>query len=181
MDLDALLKKSESLHALAAEDPGNKRARRARPEDDGTAYFPTIANALYNIWHQLHAKKDVAARVDVARVEVEVRVGHVVLEHVRRWKARSARKTVVLVPDSGARGDMQLTFKAGVDEIYAEHLRRVLAPDKFAVEQRPVQRLRCDAGGTRWEVDGHGHAIASSSSGSGGGGGGGGGSGGLGG
>ena len=153
-DIERLLKSQDSLQAVAAADSSqNKRAvKRFRPEDEGTHFFPTIADALYNIWHQLSSNKDVK-RIDIARVEVEIRIGHVLMEQCRRWKAQTSKKLVCLVPD-GRRTDLGLSFKAGVDEIYVEHLKRVLGGDKFSVEQKPLQKLRCDVtGGHRWEVD----------------------------
>ena len=153
-DFERLMKSQDSLHAAAAADSSqNKRTvKRYRPEDDGTPFFVTIADALYNIWLKLSLNED-TKRIDIARVEVEVRIGHVLMEQCRRWKAQTSKKHVCLVPE-GRRTDLGLSFKAGVDEIYVEHLKRVLGVDKFSVEQKPLQKLRCDVtGGHRWEVD----------------------------
>lgn len=51
-----------------------------------------------------------------------------------------------------------LTF-TGVDEIFVEHVKRVFSADKFTVEQKPTQRLRCTTNGPRWEVDSLGKDV----------------------
>ena len=153
-DFDRLLKAQDSLQAVAAADSSqNKRnVKRYRTEDEGTPFWETIADALYGIWLKLSSNEE-TKRIDIARVEVEVRIGHVLMEQCRRWKAQTSNKKVLVVPE-GRRTDLGLSFKAGVDEIYVEHLKRVLGMDKFSMEQKPLQKLRCDVtGGHRWEVD----------------------------
>lgn len=47
----------------------------------------------------------------------------------------------------------KFSILTGVDEIFVEHVKRVFSADKFTVEQKPTQRLRCTTNGPRWEVD----------------------------
>ena len=54
-----------------------------------------------------------------------------------------------------------LSILTGVDEIFVEHVKRVFSADKFTVEQKPTQRLRCTTNGPRWEVDSTGMRVAS--------------------
>ena len=45
----------------------------------------------------------------------------------------------------------------GVDEIFVEHIKRVLINENFKVEQKPTQRQRSTDSGQRWEVDEKGY------------------------
>ena len=40
-----------------------------------------------------------------------------------------------------------------MDEIFVEHIKRVLINENFKVEQKPTQRQRSTDSGQRWEVD----------------------------
>jgi hypothetical protein len=90
--------------------------------------------------------------IDLSKVEVEVRVGMIIAED-RRWRAQIPRKIIYPVSEQ-RRIESGLEFKAGVDEIFVEHLKKVLSSDRFTCTQLPPQRLRSDQRtGKRWEVD----------------------------
>lgn len=148
MDLEDLLKKSGELQALAAQDPHKRKKQRS--QDEGEPFFPVLHYSLHKIWETVQS---ISPPLDISRVEVEVRVGHILIEKIKRWKAQINKKNAMVVQEAQL-GSWGLSFKAGVDDIYVEHLKRVLISDRFSVEQKPVQRLRIEQSGThRWEVD----------------------------
>ena len=52
-------------------------------------------------------------------------------------------------------------MSTGVDEIFVEHIKRVLTGDQFRMEQKPTQRMRSTDNGPRWEVDDKGNVVLS--------------------
>ena len=155
---DDLLKKSGSLQASAASQDADRPAKKSKNDDSEAPFIESIANSLFYIWGTVNRNPNTSALpIDIARVEVEVRVGHIVRDY-RRWKSQCSRKRVCLMTNQ-QRAQEKLSFKAGIDEIFVSHLRRILTNDRFSEETKPVQRLRLLEGGSRWEIDSNGDVL----------------------
>ena len=84
-----------------------------------------------------------------------------VVKDERRWRETMTHfsEHKVLVPQEDQKRSQELGFRVGVDEIFAEHLKAMLAKIGFTGTSEPEQRLRLDNHGNRWTVDASGAAT----------------------
>ena len=89
---------------------------------------------------------------------MEVRVG-MITESSSRWKARTSGRDATIVDDI-SRSSRNLLFKAGIDEIFNNSLQKKLSSSPiFQCTKQPLQILRFDNEGNRWEIDSNGVDI----------------------
>lgn len=88
----------------------------------------------------------------------QVRFGMIISGN-RRWKKRSGGKEAILVDDAVRTFD-QLLFKPGIDGAFEIKLRKkLLSNGMFECSEQPLQILRFDNLGHRWEVDCKGEVV----------------------
>jgi hypothetical protein len=161
MDINELASKQEKIRGLAGDNSSNRAVKKQRIGNEGSPFYETIATSLFEIWKKIRHDVNTTKSIDVSKVEIEIRVGHL-LSDCRRWKSQSSRKQICCISDS-QRADLGLNFKSGVDEIYVEHIKRILTTDKFDIVQKPSERLRCTPDGKRWQVDSNGSILMAES------------------
>ena len=76
-----------------------------------------------------------------------------IVDSYRRWKSKATQKTVTVVNRANDQHN-NLRFRAGIDAIYAQHLKAKLTPAVFRATTMPLQVLRSDGSSDRrWQVD----------------------------
>ena len=90
--MEELLRKQEKTRESAA-DQGRDRAPKRLRTDNETPFYETVATSLFEVWKLVRADASCAKNIDVAKVEIEVRVGHIVADF-RRWKSQCSRKSI---------------------------------------------------------------------------------------
>jgi hypothetical protein len=156
MDIDILVSKQKKIGELAT-DSDSRGTKKQRIGNEGSPFYETIATSLFEIWKKIRNDVNTSKSIDISKVEIEIRVGHLLSES-RRWKSQTSRKLICCISDS-QRADLCLNFKSGVDETYVEHIKRILTSDKFDIVQKPSERLRCTPDGIRWQVDNNGNVL----------------------
>jgi len=122
-------------------------AKRRKTEN----VFPSAAALnqilLESIWNAYQAAKGESGSVGV--IEVEARIGMLKPNEKRRWTdvQTSTDASCILITDT-IRDHYHLQFEPGIDEHLIGHMSKVLGPG----EVKPVQRVRLNAKGMRWEV-----------------------------
>ena len=91
-DMEELLRKQEKTRESAA-DQGRERAPKRLRTDNETPFYETVATSLFEVWKLVRADAANAKKIDIANVEIEVRVGHIVADF-RRWKSQCTRKSI---------------------------------------------------------------------------------------
>lgn len=139
------------LAAKSSSRPTGPAPKRMRTEANTLQLYQTLGETL------LHMRKWVrsnGAGVGV-NIEIEIRIGMIVIKNDRRWKETATQfmDCRVLIPTTEMKQGMNLEFKSGVDEIYAEHLKGVLIERGFTSTTEPTQKLRLDNQGNRWLVN----------------------------
>ena len=92
MDFDDLLRKQERTRESAG-DQGRDRAPKRQRTDNETPFYETIATSLFEIWKKVRADVAGSKNIDIVKIEIEIRVGHIVAEF-RRWKSQCSRKQI---------------------------------------------------------------------------------------
>jgi hypothetical protein len=92
MDFDDLLRKQERTRESAG-DQGRDRAPKRQRTDNETPFYETIATSLFEIWKKVRADVAGPKNIDIVKIEIEIRVGHIVAEF-RRWKSQCSRKQI---------------------------------------------------------------------------------------
>ena len=107
-----------------------------------------------------------AGGISSSAVEVEVRVGQLIIKNERRWKETMSQHVEprVIAPTAEQKQAQEVEFKSGIDEIFAEHLKSILASKGFVGTVEPEQRLRLDKNGNRWLVNAAGVTMGKSES-----------------
>lgn len=90
--MEELLRKQEKTRESAA-DQGRDRAPKRLRTDNETPFYETVATSLFEVWKLVRADASGAKNIDIAKVEIEVRVGHIVADF-RRWKSQCSRKSI---------------------------------------------------------------------------------------
>jgi hypothetical protein len=90
--MEELLRKQEKTRESAA-DQGRDRAPKRLRTDNETPFYETVATSLFEVWKLVRADAIGAKNINIAKVEIEVRVGHIVADF-RRWKAQCSRKSI---------------------------------------------------------------------------------------
>ena len=140
---------------------GPPSSKRMRTEFLPLQLFQTLGENLLGI--RKYARSMAAnGSLDVKQIEVEVRVGMLIFKRERRWKETMEHLTqpCVLSPTPELKSSLDLEFKSGVDEIYAEHLKYLLAEKGFVGTSETIQKLRVDSNGNRWQVNSAGAVIS---------------------
>ena len=91
MDFGDILRKQEKTREAAGDQ--STRAPKRQRTDDELPFNQSLGTALFEIWKAVRADAAVARSIDISKVEVEVRVGHIVAEF-RRWKSQCSRKSI---------------------------------------------------------------------------------------
>ena len=91
MDFDDLLRKQERTRESSV-DQGARLSKRLR-NDDELPFNQALGTALFEVWKAVKTAAHSADGIDISKVEVEVRVGHIVAEF-RRWKTQCSRKQI---------------------------------------------------------------------------------------
>jgi len=125
---------------------GQPPKKRSKVDDDnGTPVFRSICEGLEDVWR---ASK-VIDNVNINTIELEIRLGMIIMDHDRRWRAQrpcdiykeGACSTKQVHPNIIS----SLEFKAGVDEIAIERIRRILNDKKrFNKVNKPIEKVRYD-------------------------------------
>lgn len=151
---------------------GGREMKRQRIEIVELNMFQSIAQSLHEVWTRLqeqHKSASTSAPTSGASslCEIEVRVGMQILsDQNRRWRSQQPRNLdkagIVIVDDNSLSaysrtmgGAVRVSFKSGVDEVFVEHVRSVLAEKKFTASVLPASRIRYDSSSSRtvrWEV-----------------------------
>eukprot|EP01038_Epipyxis_sp_PR26KG_P009328 gene9328-12570_t len=85
-------------------------------------------------------------------LEIEVRIG-MMIDGNKRWKGRTHHDAALIV-GSDDRRTTSLSFKSGVDSVFAKQLRAKLSNNNyFTMTENPIQILRNDHQNNRWEVE----------------------------
>lgn len=161
MDFIDMVKKQEKTREFAVDPNSSRGIKKQKIGNEGTPFYETIATSLFEIWKTIRNDVNTNKSIEISKVEIEIRVGHILSES-RRWKSQSSKKQICCISDS-QRSELGLNFKSGVDEIYVEHLKRILTSDSFHIEQKPSERLRFSPDGVRWQVDTNGNVLMAES------------------
>lgn len=133
MSFKNLLKgQQERLQEREIEEERELKRRRtmAAQQQAGTPFLDTIYVKLMEIQQFLRECMDDET---LQTIEIEVRLGMIVLNENRRWKSRASKKVVAVA-------NQQTNFKAGIDQVFAHKLKKKLGDKRFfAVEQKPLQ------------------------------------------
>jgi len=129
---------------------------RTKDNDNGISVFVAICQGLEDVWR---TNKDNDNKININAIELEVRLGMIVMDHERRWRAQracdinkeGACSTKMIPP----RISSILEFKAGIDEIAIERIRRILNDKKrFNKASQPMEKVRYDRENhNRWIVN----------------------------
>lgn len=92
MDFEDLLRKQEKTRESAGDQSRDRAPKRLRTDNE-TPFYETIATSLFEVWKKVRADVATTKSIDIAKVEIEVRVGHIVAEF-RRWKSQCSRKQI---------------------------------------------------------------------------------------
>ena len=137
---------------------GEHPSKRARKEDNdnGIPVFVALCQGLEDVWK---ANKDNDNKNSINAIELEVRLGMIVMDHERRWRAQracdivkeGACSTKMIPPHISS----TLEFKAGIDEIAIERIRKILNDKKrFNKANQPVEKVRYERDNhNRWIVN----------------------------
>jgi mRNA guanylyltransferase len=167
MNLDALA--SKQLKTSSSVSSGNNNlgpvAKRSRiyQHDIEKVYFQALCEELYYIWDR--SRKRIQATLEgkdnfnIEYCEIEIRVGMIILDSERRWKSHQPKDIIIPVSDTSPERT-KLNFKAGVDELFTEKLKKLLKKTFHCSHQNP-QKLRSDNSKNRWEVDINGDILLS--------------------
>ena len=93
--MEELLRKQERTRESAAEQSRDRAPKRLRTDNE-SPFYETVATSLFEVWKAVRADAFSASNgksLEVSKVEIEVRVGHIVADF-RRWKAQCTRKAV---------------------------------------------------------------------------------------
>jgi hypothetical protein len=135
----------------------SSQQQQRRPQAIGSDFFQTLCRQLHGIHRTVHVKFDSASVSDVvlSQVEIEVRIGMILAGDSQRWQPKHHANKVLLVSDHDRGQGKKLTFKAGVDQIFARRLKEKLeSSSSFRSDEQPTQILRSDENGNRWQVRG---------------------------
>ena len=146
-----------SLRDLVVDRPDHKKVK---VETVGKDMFHTMCEILHGMRKEV---RDKGVTFDRTSVEVEIRVGMLV-GNDRRWKAQThSSKLMVEALDDFSRSKRNLEFKAGVDEIYLEGLKKIFGDLGIHGEVQPLQRLRIDDRQNRFEINAAGDVTKAES------------------
>ena len=137
--LDSVLQRQERGHDDRASTaaPAAKRVRQ-----EGKTLFHTFAETLYAM-----RGSTLAASIPLKEVEIEVRVGMLVMD-VRRWRSMIAGGMCIYLTDAlRTQGDIK--FDAGIDEVMFDRLKRVFSHENFPCDRLQTSRVRIDRAGER--------------------------------
>ena len=162
-DLNEIMKLSDKvdIHRLAsAGGPPNKRARN-EDNDNGIPMFIVLCQSIEDIWKQV-LKENKDKVIDINTIELEVRLGMLIMDHERRWRAQ--RPCNLLTEGACSTKSLSLhilttlEFKAGVDEIAIERIKKTLNDKKrFNKRILPIEKVKIDKDMNRWIVNDDGH------------------------
>ena len=162
MNLGDLVKKMDSTSTLRSDQPSAKKSRVS----EVTEYplFDTIGNSLHEIWREARMKKESGSVENFDNFEVEIRLGMLIKDQSRRWKSQKARnlaisgaviaqKEINMIHSDRSYERTGVNFKAGVDEIVVEHLKKILYDSKeFSAMEIAPTRQKYDIHHNRWEI-----------------------------
>jgi len=137
--------------------------KRARNEDtnNGVSMYVVICQSIEDIWKEI-SKENKNKEIDINTIELEVRLGMLIMDHERRWRAQRPCN----LDTEGACNTKSLPlqilttleFKAGVDEITIERIRKTLNDKKrFNKCILPIQKVKIDKHMNRWIVNDDGY------------------------
>jgi len=144
-NLDAIIQKQDEGEKQKAQG-GQPSKKRIKIEDNnnGIPVFRALCEGLEDVWK---ASKDID-NINIDTIELEIRLGMIIMDHDRRWRAQRPCD----IYKEGACSTKQvphiissLEFKAGVDEIAIERIRRILNDKKrFNKVNKPIEKVRYD-------------------------------------
>jgi mRNA guanylyltransferase len=162
MNLGDLVKKMESTSSLRSDQPSAKKSRVSEAIE--YPLFDTIGNSLHEIWKEAKMRRDTGVVETFDNFEVEIRLGMLIKDQIRRWKSQKARnlsisgaiiaqKEINMTHTDLSNERTPIHFKAGIDEIVVEHLKRILYDTKeFSSIEIPPTRQKYDNHHNRWEI-----------------------------
>ena len=107
MDFEELLRKQERTRESSS-DQGSRPPKRQR-NDDELPFNQALGTALFEVWKTVRTAATSASRIDVTKVEIEVRVGHIVADF-RRWKTQCSRKQICSLSGLQLRCHLHVTY-----------------------------------------------------------------------
>lgn len=141
----------EGVAATNAASTGAGAKKRSRePESPSETLLSSVTKHLTEVQAQWRRH---TTRIE--EVEVEVRIGMILSEDkYKRWQPKTHSKAVICVDGDGPdRARAGVSFKAGIDRIFAVQLQEKLSQTPFQATALPTQTVRCDDRGNRWNVN----------------------------